>query len=482
MAHIYPLLGDNFALRQIGSDLYYLMNARSGDYYELEIDQLELLRAADGTRALDSISNTLGINVEDAAAFVDRLQADGFVEVASEPARIPRLPHYRYSKPPHLSDVLIEVTGFCNLRCAHCFNSEMNTPLAISKQMTEEEILRLIAELDDMNVRRIQLSGGEPLLRKDLWTIIEAIDEHRMFLDVISTNATAITQRNVERFAKRFAHHGALYISMDGLTPAAYESIRGQGVFPKFDRAIHLLDAAGCRIFINTMAVRTNLHEMDALYDWMASHPSVKGWRIGLPKVLGRYREFHQSLELEFSEVIGEFKRLLQRWLIDRPSFRLELSDFFRTDSFETGLEDHQPDDSPCKYSLGNMSIKPDGTAVFCASLETYEPAVLGNVVRDGVDRVWHGERHLTFRQARVADLDACAKCRYTRLCGGGCRSNALLSYGNIRAPDPRACIAMEMLEREILPELPSEFRERVTHLIDPSRSFTSPTSFRHFI
>ena len=337
MSGTYPVLSRATALRQIGSGLHYRVNARSGDYYELDADQLQILRNAEGTRSLADLSKTLGIDRQD-AAFFNQLD-DGLIELLSEPLDEARPVHYRRSEPPHLSDVLIEITGFCNLSCAHCFNAGFNEPSAIARQMSTEQLLRLIAELDDMNVRRIQHSGGEPLLRSDLWSVIEAIDEHRMFLDVISTNATAVAARNVQRFARRFAEHGAL-----------------------------------------TMAARTNLHEMDALYDWMAGHSSVMGWRIGLPKVLGRYREFNELLELEFSEVIAVFKRLLQRWMADRPSFRLELSDFFRTDSFEAGLEDHQPDDNPCKYSLVNMTIKPDGTAVFCASLENHEPAVLGNV------------------------------------------------------------------------------------------------------
>ena len=85
----------------------------------------------------------------------------------------------------------------------------------------------------------------------------------------------------------------------------------------------------------------------------------------------------------------------------------------------------------------------------------------------------------MAFRKARIADLEICADCRYSRLCGGGCRSNALLSYGRITAPDPRACVAMQMLEDEILPELPGPFRDRIA---GPSRAFALPTGFRHCI
>ena len=480
--HAYPVLSDDFALRQVGNDLHYLMNWRSGDYFELDADQFQVLRAASGASSVSQIAANSGIDVADAASFFAGLDTGGVVTMAREPLPIPKIPYYRHAEPPHLSDVLVEVTGFCNLKCAHCFNSAFNNSESIASEMTREQLLGLVDELDRMNVRRIQLSGGEPMLRDDLWEVVDEIDRHKMFLDVISTNATAITEKNVERIARRFSEHGALYISMDGVTAPAYEALRGAKMFPKFDRAIRLLDAHGCRIFINTMAVRTNLDEMDALYDWMASHPSVKGWRIGLPKVLGRYHEFHETLEVEFSEVITVFKRLLDRWLADRPSFRLELSDFFRTDSLETELEDHQADDNPCKYALSNLSIKPDGTAVFCASLEIHEPAVLGNVVREGLAGVWYGARHRVFRSARLSDLTECASCRYVRLCGGGCRSNALLSYGDIRARDPRACVAMEMLEREIVPALPLEFRERIDDLVDQSRVFVPPPDFRHFI
>ncbi|MCW2247713.1 radical SAM protein with 4Fe4S-binding SPASM domain [Azospirillum fermentarium] len=477
----YPLLDERFALRQIGPGVRYLMNYMTGEYYELEEPQLAALRLCDGTRTVARIAAEVGVSPGDADAFITAQAEDGVVALhdGAQPAEAP---YYRYCDPPHLSDVLIEVTGRCNLTCAHCFNSDFNTDAALSRQMTTDQILALIADLDAHNVRRIQISGGEPTMRKDLWTIIDAIDRHRMYLDVISTNATLLNERLAERLSRRFKENGALYISMDGLTADTYEAVRGEGVFPGFQRAMERLDAHGCRVFINTMAVRTNLHQMDQLYDWMASHPSIKGWRIGLPKVLGRYREFHDTLEVEFEEVILVFKRLLMRWLTDRPGFRMELSDFFRTDSFDSGLEDHRPDDHPCKYALTNMTIKPDGTAVFCASLEVHPPAVLGNVAVSGVGPVWHGRPHMAMREMAIRDLPDCGPCRYSRLCGGGCRSNALLSYGDIRARDPRACEAMRMLEAEIIPDLHPDLQDRITALIDHGRPFAPATGFRRFI
>ena len=477
----YPTLGDHFALRLVGCDIRYLVNARTGTYYELEPIQLDALKMADGSKAVGEIAQQIAAPVAGVAAFFASQRANGIVSLA--PSRTSSRPNwYRYCEPPHLSDVLIEVTGFCNLKCAHCFNADFNTKQAIAREMTTDELVRLIEELDALNVRRIQLSGGEATLRKDLWDIIDAIDEHRIFLDVLSTNATTITAKNVERLANRFSQNGALYISMDGLTADTYEVLRGEGVFPRFERAMRLLDEHGCRIFINTMAVRSNLHQMDGLYDWMASHPAIKGWRIGLPKVLGRYQQNHEELEVEFEEVIQIFKRLLKRWLTDRPPFRMELSDFFRTDTFECGLENHQLHDNPCKYAVTNMSIKPDGTAVFCASLEIHEPAVLGNVVKQGLAGVWYGARHTEFRKAQVRDLPVCSNCRYLHLCGGGCRSNALLSYGDITAADPRACAAMQLLEGEIVPELPEQFQDGIYALIDRDKPFAPPRGYKRYI
>lgn len=476
-----PVVEDSFALRRVGSETCYLVNSKSGDYYELEEPQLEALRLADGVLNPAEIAKRIDVPAGDVSGFFEEQAKDGVVGLGLRLAA-PKPPHYRACPAPHLSDVLVEVTGRCNLRCAHCFNSGLNTAEAISQEMSTQQLLALVGELDDLNVRRIQLSGGEALLRDDLWEIIEALETHRIFLDVISTNGTLVAEQDAGRFAKRFRDHGALYVSMDGLTADTYEVIRGPSTFDRFMRSMNALLADRCRVFVNTMAIRTNLHEMDAMYDWLAAQPSIKGWRIGMPKVLGRYLDHHKELEVEFDEVIKVFKHLLGRWLVDRPPFRLELSDFFRTDSLETGLEDHRAADSPCKYAMSNMSIKPDGTAIFCASLEIHEPAVLGNVASEGLAGVWYGQRHMNFRKKQIADLPTCKGCRYARICGGGCRSNALLSFDDIDAADPRACTAMQILEEEILPLLPPDYTELARSLVHKDVPFVAPTGFRRFI
>ena len=424
---MYPLLRDQFALRQIGDTFYYLINSRNGDYYELDQQQTAALRLADGIHTIQDIADLVSAPYEDVLEFFREQESDEILDLGEQQEK-PLVPHYRKSEPPHLSDVLIEVTGRCNLRCSHCYNSLYNTEQSAAAEMSRNDVLALIGELDELNCRRIQLSGGEALLRDDLWELIDSIDAHRIFLDVISTNATLINESNIGRFLERFGDRGALYVSMDGLSAETYELIRGEGTFAQFQRSMELLSHGGCRMFINTMAIRQNLSELHTIYDWVAQNPAIKGWRIGMPKVLGRYQEYHKLMEVEFSQVIAVFKELLARWLTDRPDFRLELSDFFRTDSFETGMERHLATDHPCKYAMTNCTIKPDGAVVFCASLEIHEPARLGNFREHGLAHIWYGDRHRRIRELTVEDIEYCKDCRYTILCGGGCRGNALLS------------------------------------------------------
>jgi radical SAM protein with 4Fe4S-binding SPASM domain len=477
----FPKLNDIFALRQIGDELFYLMDPTSGDYYEVDKVQFEALRMSDGSYSIEQISDIVGIDSSEVKDFFEEQQNEGILKIYDKP-QDPSEIHYRKSQPPHFSDVLVEITGECNLQCRHCFNSKFNSDELKNKLMSIDQIRKLISELDDMNVRRIQLSGGEPLLREDIWSIIEELDKHKIYLDVISTNAHLIDEESAKKFGERFKEHGALYISLDGITADTYEALRGEDTFPKIMRAMDLLTEAGCRVFINTMAFKQNLSQLEEMYEWVVKRPNVMGWRIGLPKVLGRYTEFHSHLEVEFDEVIKVFRNLLVRWLKERPSIRLELSDFFRTDCFESGFEVHGLEDNPCKYAVTNASIKPDGTAVFCASLEIHEPAVLGNVVNEGMADVWYGDRHMDFRKLKIKDLPECSKCRYLKMCGGGCRSNALLSYDSITAPDPRACTAMEMLENEILDLLPKDVADEINKLIDRDIPFSMPTEYKKFI
>ena len=230
------------------------------------------------------------------------------------------------------------------------------------------------------------------------------------------------------------------------------------------------------------MAYKGNISELENMYEWLKSKKNIIGWRVGLPKVLGRYEEYHSHLEVEFEEVIKVFCNILKKWFTERPSLRLELSDFFRTDALEVGYETHALSDHPCKYALTNASIKPNGNVVYCASMEMYPPASFGNAVESGLNNVWYGKKHMDYRRLKIADLKTCSECRYLKLCGGGCRSNALLSYEDFLAPDPRACVAMKSLEDYIIPLMPSENQKQILELIDRDKEFALPTGYKKFI
>lgn len=477
----FPVFSERYALRKI-DEVCYLMDPISGDYYELDECQMKAFRLSDGTVSIEEISKKIEIELEEVTDFFEEQSQEGFVCLKEAKKDNAVAIHYVESRQPHFSDVLIEVTGKCNLFCRHCFNSKLNCDEFEQKAMSIEQLKELISQLDMMNVRRIQLSGGEPLTRDDIWEIIDCIDEHKIFLDVISTNATLINPELARKFGERFSTYGALYISLDGITEETYEGLRGEGTFKKIMTALDLLEKEGCRVFINTMAYKGNIGQLEDMYDWILKKKNIMGWRIGLPKVLGRYEDNHKHLEVGFDEVINVFEKILIRWFKDRPKIRLELSDFFRTDALEVGYDVHSAYDHPCKYAMTNASIKPDGKVVFCASLEIYEPAVLGNLVEEGLANVWYGTKHSEYRKTKINDLEVCKDCRYLKMCGGGCRSNALLSYGDIKKPDPRACIAMKALEEKILPIMPEENKQQVLELIDFNKVFELPTGYSKYI
>lgn len=478
---MFPVFNTRYALRKV-DELIYLMDPYSGDYYEVDEAQLMAFRLSDGTNDICSIARKISMPENEVEDFFKEQNDDGFVSINKCKLDNPINIKYVESHAPHISDVLIEITGRCNLVCKHCFNSKLNCVEFEKQTMSLTQIKTLINELDLLNVRRIQISGGEPLTRNDIWEIIDAIDEHKIFLDVISTNATLITPEMAKRFGERFGEYGALYISLDGITKEAYEGLRGANTFPVIMRSFDLLEQYGCRIFVNTMAYKGNISELENMYEWLKSKKNIIGWRVGLPKVLGRYEEYHSHLEVEFEEVIKVFCNILKKWFTERPSLRLELSDFFRTDALEVGYETHALSDHPCKYALTNASIKPNGNVVYCASMEMYPPASFGNAVESGLNNVWYGKKHMDYRGLKIADLKTCSECRYLKLCGGGCRSNALLSYEDFLAPDPRACVAMKSLEDYIIPLMPSENQKQILELIDRDKEFALPTGYKKFI
>ncbi len=119
--------------------------------------------------------------------------------------------------------IRISVTDRCNLRCIYCMPSEGVREITHSEILTYEEIIRILSIATQLGIKKVRITGGEPLVRKGLPSLIKAISNIKGIEEIsLTTNGVLL-----KRFAKELKEAGLhrLNVSLDSMDPKRYEEI-----------------------------------------------------------------------------------------------------------------------------------------------------------------------------------------------------------------------------------------------------------------
>ncbi|MDE0799378.1 MAG: GTP 3',8-cyclase MoaA [Rhodospirillaceae bacterium] len=163
----------------------------------------------------------------------------------------------------------VSVTDRCDLRCVYCMAEDM-VFLPKRDLLTLEELDRLCSTFVDLGVRKLRLTGGEPLVRRDVMSLIESLARHLKTgaLDelTLTTNGTQLA-----KFADRLANAGVkrINVSLDTLNPDTFRKITRWGDLDKVLAGLEAAKKAGLAIKINTVAMRdANEHDINDMVSW----------------------------------------------------------------------------------------------------------------------------------------------------------------------------------------------------------------------
>lgn len=134
-----------------------------------------------------------------------------------------------------IESVYISLTHKCNLRCIHC---SVNAGIEESDILDTDEIKNVIHKLENSKVKTIIFTGGEPLVRNDIFDILKYARRSFSGKIVLMTNGTLINKDNVKELTTNL---NAIDISIDGVDESTCSIIRGSGVFDKVMQAVELL-------------------------------------------------------------------------------------------------------------------------------------------------------------------------------------------------------------------------------------------------
>jgi MoaA/NifB/PqqE/SkfB family radical SAM enzyme len=172
-----------------------------------------------------------------------------------------------------------EITCRCNLRCVMCYTDCFNQPEQVRKELTTDEILRIIEELAEAGCVELALTGGEPLARPDFIQIYEHAKAGGLLVTVF-TNGTLITREIADRFAA--LPPCLIEISLHGLGKDSFEQItQGHGSYERCMAGIRLILERRLPLTLKTTGMTVNRDEIlkiKACVEDLGQHYQTKIW------------------------------------------------------------------------------------------------------------------------------------------------------------------------------------------------------------
>jgi cyclic pyranopterin phosphate synthase len=163
----------------------------------------------------------------------------------------------------------VSVTDRCDFRCVYCMSEDM-TFLPKREVLTLEELDRLCSAFVARGVRKLRLTGGEPLVRRDIMTLFRRLSRHLAAGDLddltVTTNGSQLA-----RYAGELADLGVrrVNVSVDTLDPVRFRQITRRGELDRVMTGIAAARAAGLRVKVNAVALKgVNEHEFDDMIRW----------------------------------------------------------------------------------------------------------------------------------------------------------------------------------------------------------------------
>jgi GTP 3',8-cyclase len=169
----------------------------------------------------------------------------------------------------HISYLRVSVTDRCDFRCVYCMSENM-TFLPKADLLTLEELDRLCSAFISRGVRKLRLTGGEPLVRRGIMTLFSSLSRHLQSgqLDelTLTTNGSQLA-----KYAEEIAAHGVrrINVSLDTLDAEKFSAITRWGSLPQVLAGIDAAQAAGLKVKINAVALKgVNEDEFLRLIEW----------------------------------------------------------------------------------------------------------------------------------------------------------------------------------------------------------------------
>jgi len=303
------------------------------------------------------------------------------------------------------------VTRKCNLKCDHCYINA--TKDEYRGELTTDEAKRLMDQIAEVSRPLLILSGGEPLLRTDIYDLL-SYGADKGFRMGLGSNGSLID----EAVAKKLKNAGAktVSISLDSSTPELHDEFRGvEGSWKKAVEAIKALKKNGLLVQVNTTVTQQNYEEIEKIIS-LAEELEVENFHLFFLVPTGRGTKIADISPAMYEDMIKTtFSKTGKHNLNVRPSCAPQ----FMRIAKDMGLDMRQWIRG-CLAGLYYCRVYPNGDITPCP----YLPVKLGNMREKTFSEVWFQSEVLKNLRDFNKLEGKCGTCDHKHLCGG-CRARA---------------------------------------------------------
>ena len=342
----------------------------------------------------------------------------------------------------------------CNLTCKHCYSISADTNF--KGELSTQEIFTIMDDLKAFKVPVLILSGGEPLLHSDIFTISHHAKEMGFYVG-LSSNGTLIDENNIKTIAA--VGYNYVGISLDGIKETHDYFRCSQGAYAKSLRAIRLCRDHGIKVGIRFTLTQDNVHELPQMLELVAQEKITKFYLSHL-NYAGRgnknrkddvvHQITRQAMELLFKNGLETLQANEQRELVtgnndaDGVYLLYWVSQHFpeKTEHLHAKLAQWGGNSSGVNVAnidnLGN--VHPD---------TFWWHYSLGNVLKRPFSQIWPdtSEPLMAGLKQRPRPLKGrCGTCRYLDICGGNTRVRAHQLTDDPWAEDPACYLPDELI------------------------------------
>jgi radical SAM protein with 4Fe4S-binding SPASM domain len=352
------------------------------------------------------------------------------------------------------------LTYRCNLACEHCYLDAGGTPLVDTENFTDrselgtEECFRVIDEIAAFAPECLTiLTGGEPLLRRDILEIVQRASERGLWV-VVGTNGVRIT----ENLAGRLADAGArgLSLSLDALDPDRHDRFRNvRGAWRNTVEGAAILNRTGLPFIVQTTAGSHNLGQLEAIADFAHGRLAARVWNLYFLVPTGRGQFVSDITPAEYDEVLASLYRIQRRYarrmLVNAKCAPHYIKTVLENTGAESGAAAADAESAPapswagppqirtysggaggCPAGTHYMGIRPNGDVTPCP----YLPVFAGTLRHSSLADLWTSSGLFADIRRRTSLGGRCGECEMNGHCGG-CRARAYGMTGELMAEDP---------------------------------------------